>query len=520
MPKIPQYEQGQLASSVVGTAGVDTSGADIFGTMAKGLGQVQDVLYQGIAADVQEQQKVYRQKQAEQKALDDAQKKLLQDVEVKNHQIGLNAALNDVESEVQQNNQTTPYMADKVYADAAAKRVDDYLKTNTLDPTVAARVKLGAMTDIDSGMGRMRSWSLSKRTEIARAYGETLLKDLTDKGGKTLDTEGVTALWEQIDALKPQLEITHGADATAMVDAAKAKAAEEHIYGLINDRQYDKADAEMASHAFDSIGQDKIRELRQAAANLKNGQERQQQLEIRTDALSERVAIAQQSVDTPSTDLNAVRDLNVQLRQRLTLELSKPAKEQNLGLVQDIKSEINRTDKILNPTDKQKAAEKVAKDKETHAKFADNRLYLDQWQAAMDAHAWTTPEAHLTDLEKFKVYLNKVNTRGGLTEDEYSSYLKFVAKQNEQIKAGKSSKKGVVDAVQGLFGAADKKHSQLPAAPGKTKAQTHAEANAKYKTAYDAMYERRKKAVGRELNDREKIIIHNMALQEANANGK
>ena len=88
MPRIPAYEQGQLASSLVGTAGADTSTASVFETAASGFGQVaqQAVYYQ--AAQQREQYRLQKEAAAAAKAKPKAAptgslKRKLQEVEAR-----------------------------------------------------------------------------------------------------------------------------------------------------------------------------------------------------------------------------------------------------------------------------------------------------------------------------------------------------------------------------------------------------------------------------------------------------
>ena len=81
MAKIPVYEQGQLASSIVGTPGVDTSAAQLMNVVRNSWDNIAGALGQNIQANNIEL--VRRQKEQEQLARE--QKKILDSIDEAHH---------------------------------------------------------------------------------------------------------------------------------------------------------------------------------------------------------------------------------------------------------------------------------------------------------------------------------------------------------------------------------------------------------------------------------------------------
>lgn len=101
MPKVPRYDQNALASSQVGTAGVDTSAGQMLSTISNEADQANQGFKQLYAQDYQTQQAEIKRKQAEVRAAEQAMETAKRAAEVSGHNSGLGVEAETVMAKLQ-----------------------------------------------------------------------------------------------------------------------------------------------------------------------------------------------------------------------------------------------------------------------------------------------------------------------------------------------------------------------------------------------------------------------------------
>lgn len=171
MPKIPRFDQQRIASSVVGTPGVDTSGAKVFESLAQAAQGVQSQAAQLIQAE-----NVIRYRaQQEQKRKDEELKNAQDAAELAQHQFQLDSGLDNLRTNIESEHKDAPTMAAKAYEQQGKIVVDRYVEAHITDPKMKAALIKSGYGSLRDSMSRVQDWSFSQRNENIRVGGENLL---------------------------------------------------------------------------------------------------------------------------------------------------------------------------------------------------------------------------------------------------------------------------------------------------------------------------------------------------------
>ena len=184
MPRVPRYVQQRLASSVVGTPGVDNSAAQALGQVATGLGQITQTA--GILAAqnfaVEERQRLAAIR--EQQKLADRQRQLTNNTLKASHQLRIDSGLRALGEEVKTN---VPFgAATKSYTEQARKYVSDYALTID-DPELKQEIVASSLTGLRSKVAAFDSDVQSLRAKQAYSELSKSFEEFSISGGGYTD---------------------------------------------------------------------------------------------------------------------------------------------------------------------------------------------------------------------------------------------------------------------------------------------------------------------------------------------
>jgi hypothetical protein len=175
MAKITPYQQGQLASSVVGTPGVNLSGAQTLGNIGSELGQL------GAAQHQQYLQEV-RLKQAQQRELQKHMDDMARQTKIINLASGAEVEMQKSMNELQMAHQEDPETAVAAFDGIAQQKIQASLQKET-DPETNMMLQQKLAGLHASGLREMGNWQQSRQIPNA-------VKDLNDSAGSLSMTTG------------------------------------------------------------------------------------------------------------------------------------------------------------------------------------------------------------------------------------------------------------------------------------------------------------------------------------------
>lgn len=258
MAKINPYQQNQLASSLVGTPGVDRSGAtlaqnieNIAATQAgtalsaerqfqgqanqttaiadaqanltrnQGVAQVDGAIQDAsglLALRMAQNARNEKAQQAAQDAIDTA-------TESSNVNTGIGAAESDVKTEYNNN----PKGAPEEFTKRAKQGLSDYLDGSSMAPEVKAAVYKSALERITSKSDALNNWKYDRGLAIAdqniKGAADTLLQSVESH---PLNGEVFNQSLRDLDSMAPAYELRYGGDAGKELNKAKSAITEAY----------------------------------------------------------------------------------------------------------------------------------------------------------------------------------------------------------------------------------------------------------------------------------------------------
>jgi hypothetical protein len=192
MPRIPQYQQDKLASSAVGTAGVDNSGAQLANTVASAAGNASNqLLYLG----GQLKQEEYRQQQ-QVLAVQAAQKKMADGVSIAQHSAAVQAAMAEANKELQIAYASNPNDIAKAIPVQEAEILARYTEENGLNPEVAAGVTKSIYNTQNERINKGSSWAAQRNTDNVKASLDSMVDSARKQAATVGSVQGVVDLFD------------------------------------------------------------------------------------------------------------------------------------------------------------------------------------------------------------------------------------------------------------------------------------------------------------------------------------
>lgn len=330
MAKIPLYEQNRLASSVVGTPGVGTSAAQVLNGISQGAEQLQ---YQ-LALSARQNALAAAQQQQQQQKLAAAQKKVLDEIEIADHDVNIGLAHDNEESRIKAEMIGDPSGASRAFADTARANLDEYLNS-IQDPEIRNKVKVNGLKAIHSRATQIGNWELTQRTENAKGKIENTLGELVNSSKSLGSISDVGRQWERVEQLRPALMMSHGADADKIAQKTKTDIVKSYVNGLML-KDPSLAESAVNSGAFDSAldGEDK-QNLVYRARMLAKAAQRDEMHEAKIESIQRRVELADIVINTDDTDLEKLKAAQQETAARVEMIKAQPADKVSLDELND-----------------------------------------------------------------------------------------------------------------------------------------------------------------------------------------
>lgn len=166
MPKIPQYQQDQLASSLVGTPGVDLSGSNMWQDAARAAQSVQSAGMQLAAEGIQQKNAEIAANARINAAIAREQQQRLDKVDEATARFGLETQLAELNAKLREDYKNNPEEVPKLMQQQGPALVNQYvsgLSNSRIQPNILAH-------GLDAVRGKIvdnHDWSLTTRTKQA-----------------------------------------------------------------------------------------------------------------------------------------------------------------------------------------------------------------------------------------------------------------------------------------------------------------------------------------------------------------
>jgi hypothetical protein len=183
MAKITPYQQGQLASSVVGTPGVNLGASNLLEGIGHELGQIGAAQHQQYLTDL-------RQKQAEQRTLQNHMNDMARKTQVINIASGAQVEQQQTMNDLQMKYRNDPGQAIQEYSVMSEKKMQATLQQVT-DPETNQMLQEKLMQQHASNLEKLGNWQRERQVPIAE-------QNLKDSAGSLSVTTG------QMSAQSPQ----------------------------------------------------------------------------------------------------------------------------------------------------------------------------------------------------------------------------------------------------------------------------------------------------------------------------
>jgi hypothetical protein len=175
MPKIPQYTQNQLASSLVGTPGVDASAGDVATAVQSGLNTLETNIRSIAVVEYQENQRALRAKQAEDRALARQQQAMIDDMDAAKAQYDIDRQLDLKMAAIKEQNLDNPDAAVQAMAQIGPEFISEYRDNLNANDVVKTKAFTGSLNRFREQLGGMQNtWAGEQKVKAGLAKFESM----------------------------------------------------------------------------------------------------------------------------------------------------------------------------------------------------------------------------------------------------------------------------------------------------------------------------------------------------------
>lgn len=521
MPKIPEFQQRQLASSRVGTQGASTSTTNLFKVLA---GESQGISNQ-LAAQARDTQIQIAAAKREQAAVAKAQQALLDKSDEAVYGAQNKMAIDEVYNRVKADSLNAPESAPTIFSSTALEAVDKGLEN--IPERLRPQVRINAVKAIQGRASELSNWVPTQRTQNSQAQFESTTKELVLKAGDLATFGDLENTWQAIDGMGASAISGYGAEAGAKLAEAKKSAAEQFITGrMVAD--HNSVRPLIDSGVFDGVlTATEQRKLLDDANRLEAADFREQEHQGKLDAMSRRIEYTTNEVNIETATPVEMQSELQTARAALNAELALPTpNESNINkLSQRIEELTTGVDEY--GTDK-------AKDKAEKARIFHNsdeavtaRAKLRTFKEGLSGQTFSTKQEALSALNDYEAIVEKGRQNGVLNGEEYESSIGWVAKQRTKVQNAESKNGGLFSRLGQLFNSPEdevtkKAHKVMKTVPPK-KGETSARAMDRRTKQYDAemssLISRFKTSKGRDPNPGDLQILSAAANRAVAAGG-
>lgn len=192
MGKIPLFQQERLASSVVGTPGVDLSGSQAFSAQASALQQIGNSAFQVAGAELSLRNQELRQKRAEQRAAEQAMQEGLAKLTVANTMLGFEDELEQIITATRDEHLQFPEAAGALIKENGRALLDRYAQ-GIPDPITRMNFKAQGLNSLRSALGQNETWERQAHLTKQVAEAENAFDKFSLRLGNRTNTPQVLA---------------------------------------------------------------------------------------------------------------------------------------------------------------------------------------------------------------------------------------------------------------------------------------------------------------------------------------
>ena len=536
MGKIQSYQQGDLASSAVGTPGVDNSLTSVLNQVGQMAGAAENHVAALASQEYQQTRVEALRRQAEQRALEKQQRELLDKVDIDTHAAQLDLQLGALKTQTKTEHLKDPDSAVGRYTEQASKLTDDYLKN--VPASLQSQVRIKAVESTRSASSDINNWSYTQRTDNARAGLTSTLADYINGAANLGSIEDVGKQWQKVDALKPSLETAYGTDAEKIIRETKTNITKQYVSNLMV-KDASLVEPLIKSGAFDREldGSTRADLIHRADVYVK-AKERDDKHQIDLANTQERIVTTKDYAFLDKSDLGAVTAFNNKAKADLEAAVKTGNSElvakraqvyedskktlENWGKEQSQK-EREQLQSIHNSPKAKEIRDAIVERRATKLPFIVDSVKAEKalraQQAAVEAAYkanYLTEAEHRVELNwlsgKIQANMKTQNKRGGLgraLDSGVEATGRVIRDLGEQINATWMGTKDRMGA------AAYTEFGKVPAAPGKTQKDTHRQLINSYTDLMDVGSERYKRAHGKDPDAAALRTIDIMAKTEA-----
>lgn len=268
MPKIPVYEQGQLASAAVGTPGVNTAGATAWNALATEADRATNTMLQVAQARHNEKIAEARRLKADADAAAKELKNRMDQADLAQAAFEGRTQLQDLQQNIGQGLTgqfdengdpildpeilDNPGVAPIKFGDAGRKYVDGFVASRFKDdPAKQAKLRETMYNALNESMGKAQSTALTKKTELAQTNFERAANDAATRAGNAGSVADAVEAWNQFQVAQQSsaegvlgrskfLEITDKGREQAIKNALALTAREKGMAALEAEMAYVK----------------------------------------------------------------------------------------------------------------------------------------------------------------------------------------------------------------------------------------------------------------------------------------
>lgn len=235
MPRVPLYDQNQLASQLVATPGVDKSSVALFAGIAETAESVGNTVYGLQAAEYQQQQVELRRQQAEVRAAEKELHTMKRSAEVSGMASGFSVKLNTLNNELQKRDTWNTDNTLKDFNDQARAWAEEELENET-DPIKKAMAQKAYNEVITSQTNGLSDWAKSRTLPIIDSSIKAMAGDLTAKLKDSTVGDWVSAnkTLEEYDKQLPIYETLYGKEGLTKLRADQDAALKQRVASIAN----------------------------------------------------------------------------------------------------------------------------------------------------------------------------------------------------------------------------------------------------------------------------------------------
>lgn len=525
MPRIPEYQQGQLASELVGTPGIDTSmgnalraAAAAEGTKAGAYNQagVNLSILGSQAAQINASARIAKQKELA-KAEKERQR-ISDQITTTEAQFELSNKLGELHTNLAYENREHPEMVPGLLEEQGRELVDGMAQQYPRQVLQANVTKAGLST-LTGQLTNARTHAATQRTKNDMERTERAGELMVEAAGKLTSLEGLQSVFGQIDQFANASYVVKGDANDAYIAELKKDASEAYLYNMLGSG--DEGDPQGVVQTIDSGVFDDVLPAKDRFAFKKKfydyAEARQKEIDrITHDKLvTGAEGIETDLIEGEANGTNTIQGVDTHIKSlakaargakdpktRKSLNSSlRSAKSVRDGLIREAKADQKAADK---------AEVKSKYDSPEGVKFRDALHQFEAYGATKDGRKDITEAL----VEKQKSTIRKGRELGLIKAGEAASSLKRLAKIGVQVRQEKSGKKN----SQNLKGAWDKGIGAIGNFFGGKKAtpqqkKMSQEAVARYKWLVDNVGAQAEKA-GKPLTDKQKEKLRIQAIQD------